>query len=96
MGTANFPPMKLLFIAYGGEKRALFLVLNDDGSTLTLLKNEDIDKGEIPLIRKMLPDLIDMPKEKRIQWFKPLKSYRACRRFDKTKITVLSQYDPKP
>ena len=90
--------MKLLFIKYDPRKDpALFLLLDDSGPNLVVLKNEKIDKAEIPLIRRMLPQLKLLALDKRIAWFKALKSWKlAFRKFAKNKITVIKEYDPKP
>jgi hypothetical protein len=89
--------MRLLFINFDPVKKpALFLLLDDDGKRLVLLKHSAMDHSEIPFIRRMLPTLTKLPYKDKMTWFKKLRSWNmAYRQFTKTKITILSEFTPK-
>jgi hypothetical protein len=89
--------MKLLFINFDPVKKpALFLLLDDNGKRLVLLKHNAMDHTEIPLIRRMLPKLSKLSYEEKMAWFKKLRSWKtAYRQFTKAKVTILSEYTPK-
>jgi hypothetical protein len=89
--------MKLLFINYDRSKKpALFLLLDDDGKRLALLKHAAMDKSEIPIIRAAFPLLSRMSTPEKMMWFKKLRSWKmAYRQFTKAKVTILSEYTPK-
>ena len=89
--------LRLLFINYDPVKKpALFLLLDDDGKRLALLKHSAMDKSEIPLIRRMLPFLEKIPYAEKMVWFRKLRSWNmAYRQFAKTKVTILSEFTPK-
>jgi hypothetical protein len=89
--------MRLLFINYDRSKRpALFLLLDDDGKRLALLKHSAMDKSEIPRIRAAFPLLKRMSLPEKMAWFRKLRSWNmAYRQFAKVKVTILSDYPLK-
>jgi hypothetical protein len=89
--------MKLLFINFDPAKKpALFLLLDDDGKRLVLLKHEAMDKSEIPMIRAALPRLSRLSVRDKMEWFRKLRSWKtAYRQFAKSKVIILSEYTPK-
>ena len=89
--------MKILFIKFAHDKKpALFLLLDDDGTRLLLLKHEAMDKTEIPLIRRMMPKLAGLPLADRMMWFTKLKSWKtAFRKFNKAGVNIISEFTPK-
>jgi len=89
--------MKLLFINFDPAKRPeLFLLLDDDGKRLVLLKHKAMDKSEIPMIRAASSQLSRMPISEKMGWFKKLRSWKmAYRQFTKAKVTILSEYPLK-
>jgi len=88
--------MKLLFINFDPTKKpALFLLLDDDGKRLVLLKHATMDKSEIPLIRASLPRLSRLPVKDKMAWFQKLRSWKtAYRQFTKAKVSILSEFTP--
>lgn len=89
--------MKLLFIKFDPVKKpALFLLMDDDGKRLALLKHQAMDKSEIPMIRAAFPKLKRMSLPEKMAWFRKLRSWKtAYRQFTKAKVTILSEYTPK-
>jgi hypothetical protein len=89
--------MKLLFINFDPAKKpALFLLLDDNGKRIILLKHAVMDKSEIPLIRAALPKLSRLPVDEKMKWFKRLRSWKlAYRQFTKDKVTIISEFTPK-
>jgi hypothetical protein len=89
--------MKLLFINFDPIKKpALFLLLDDDGKRLVLLKHMAMDKSEIPLIRAAFPHVSRLSIKEKMAWFRKLRSWNmAYRQFTKAKVTILSEYPLK-